>query len=148
MCRPARSGPVLVPFGGTPHDWAAIELGAWLAQCLDTRLQLAGATTGPEGRDASRLLASASLAVQHGVGVAAAPLLVEPDPDALVAAANGAGIVVVGLTQRWRREGIGAARWALATQVAAPAVLVRRGLRPSGLAPRQDQTRFTWTLGG
>src|SRR5262249_7100047 len=25
------SGPVLVPFAGTDHDWSAIELGAWLA---------------------------------------------------------------------------------------------------------------------
>ena len=25
-------GPVLVPFGGAEHDWAAVELGAWLAR--------------------------------------------------------------------------------------------------------------------
>jgi hypothetical protein len=25
-------------------------------------------------------------------------------------------------------------------------VLVRRGLRPGGLAPRTPQTRFTWTV--
>jgi hypothetical protein len=27
-------------------------------------------------------------------------------------------------------------------------VLVRRGLRPGGLAPRDDGTRFTWTIAG
>src|SRR6266508_5266225 len=25
-------GPVLVPFGGAEHDWAAVELGAWFAR--------------------------------------------------------------------------------------------------------------------
>jgi hypothetical protein len=27
-----REGPVLVPFGGAWHDWAALELGAWVAR--------------------------------------------------------------------------------------------------------------------
>jgi hypothetical protein len=27
-------------------------------------------------------------------------------------------------------------------------VLVRRGLRPGGIAPRETMTRFTWTLAG
>ena len=40
---------------------------------------------GDGGRDASRLLASASLAVQRALGVVAEPLLVEPGPDALAA---------------------------------------------------------------
>ncbi len=89
---------MLVPFTGVEHDWSAVELGAWLARSGDATLRLAGATAGSDGRDASRLLASASLAVQRALGVAAEPLLVEPSPDALVAAAEGAGAVVVGLT--------------------------------------------------
>jgi hypothetical protein len=28
-----------------------------------------------------------------------------------------------------------------------PVLLVHRGPRPGGLAPRQSRTRFTWTLG-
>ena len=84
-------GPVLVPFAGTDHDWCAIELGAWLAGSWQVPLRLAGpAVEG--GRDASRLLASASLAVQRALGVAAEPLLVEPGPEALVAAAADAGV--------------------------------------------------------
>ena len=75
-------------------------------------------------------------------------MLVDPDPQALVAAAEGAGIVVVGLTDRWRHEGLGRARTALATMVAAPTILVRRGVRPGGLAPRGSETRFTWTIRG
>ena len=141
-----RAGPVLVPFSGAEHDWAAVELGAWLAQALGRTLQLAGASTGAGGRDASRLLASASLALQRALGVHAEPLIVDPSPGALVDAARGAGAVVVGLTERWRREGLGRARTALATETAAPALLVRRGLRPGGLAACPGDTRFTWTI--
>jgi DNA-binding SARP family transcriptional activator len=140
-----RRRPVLVPFGGASHDWAAIELGAWLALNTNTPLRLAGATDGYGGRDASRLLASDSLAVQHALGVPAEPVLVEPQPDALVAAAESS-FVIVGLTERWRREGLGRSRTALATRGSAPTVLVRCEARPGGLAPRESDTRFTWTL--
>jgi DNA-binding SARP family transcriptional activator len=139
-------GPVLVPFAGTDHDWSAIELGAWLAGGWQQPLRLAGpAVEG--GRDASRLLASASLAVQRALNVAAEPLLVEPGPDALVAAAENAGVTVVGLSDRWRKEGLGPTRAALAAS-GHPTVLVRKGLRPGGLAPAENLTRFTWSLRG
>jgi DNA-binding SARP family transcriptional activator len=144
--RAPRPGPVLVPFSGAEHDWAAVELGAWLARSLETGLLLAGASTGAAGRDASRLLASASLALQRAVGVRADPLIVEPSPAALVAAARDAGVVVVGLTERWRREGLGPARTALAVDAGGPTLLVRRGLRPGGLAARAGDTCFTWTI--
>jgi DNA-binding SARP family transcriptional activator len=139
-------GSVLVPFGGASHDWAAVELGAWLALNTDAPLRLAGASGGYGGRDASRLLASASLAVQRAFGVPAEPLLVDPDADALAAAAENAGVVAVGLTERWRREGLGRSRTALAARDSGTTVLVRRGVRPGGLAPRESDTRFTWTL--
>ena len=137
---------VLVPFGGGVHDWAAIEAGAWLARNTAASLRLAGASEGAPGRDASRLLADASLAVQHAFGVPAEPLLVEPDAEALLAAASAAGAVFVGLTERWRREGLGSTRTALATRGSAPTALVRRGMRPGGLAPRGTDTHFTWTI--
>ncbi len=143
-----QEGPVLVPFAGAAHDWAAVELGAWLARNIGAELRLAGAATGPDGRDASRLLANASLAVQRALGVSAEPVLVSPEPDAVVEAASGAGVIVVGLTERWRRTGLGSVRTALATRASAPTVLVRRGTRPGGLAPRGSETRFTWTLAG
>ena len=143
---PLRPGAVLVPFAGAEHDWSAVELGAWLARNRGVALRLVGASTGEEGRDASRLLASASLAVQRTLGVPADPVLVTPTPDALVDAARDAGVVVVGLTDRWRRDGLGPARTAMATRSGAPAILVRRGSRPGGLAPREAHTRFTWTI--
>jgi DNA-binding SARP family transcriptional activator len=144
--RPPGRGPVLVPFSGAEHDWAAVELGAWLARSLERPLRLAGASTGASGRDASRLLASASLALQRALGVVAEPVIVDPAPEALVAAGRDAGVVAVGLTERWRQDGLGPARTALATQAAAPTLLVRRGLRPGGLAGRAGDTRFTWTI--
>ena len=141
-----QEGPVVVPFAGAEHDWAAVELGAWLARARGAVLRLAGAAVGVDGRDASRLLAHASIAVQRALGVPAEPVLVAPDPPALVEVAKGAGLVVVGLTERWRRDGLGQARTALATQPFAATVLVRRGVRPGGLAPRDSDTRYTWTI--
>ena len=105
-----------------------------------------GSPLSDTGRDASRLLASASLAVQRALGVDAEPRLVDPTPQSVVDAAADAGLVVVGLTDRWRRDGVGGTRTALATSPRHPTLLVRRGLRPGGLAPRTAETRFTWTI--
>jgi DNA-binding SARP family transcriptional activator len=140
----AEAGPVLVLFAGSEHDWGAIEVAAWLARGLEVPLRLAGpALEG--GGDASRLLASASLAVQRALGVAAEPLLVEPGAEGLVTAAQSAAIAVVGLSERWRDEGVGEARGALARS-GRPVLLVRKGLRPGGLAAPSNLTRFTWSL--
>ncbi len=135
-----------VPFGGGEHDWAALELAASLASSAPCPLQLVGTRADPSSgrRDASRLLADASLAVQRVVDIDAAPLLA--DPDGLVDAVADAGLVAVGISPRWRDEGIGATRRAL-VHAARPAVLlVHRGPRPGVLAPSKSGTRFTWTL--
>ena len=134
----------MVPFAGAEHDWAALEVAAWFAQAVEAPLRLAGPNDA--GKDSSRLLASASLAVQRAVGVSAAPQLVEPDPERLLEASRDARIVVVGLTSRWRAEGLGAAREALASRVRPPTLVVRRGARPGGLASPAGVTRFTWTI--
>jgi DNA-binding SARP family transcriptional activator len=143
---PLRDGPVLVLFTGGDHDWSAVELGAWLAAGQGAGLRLAGPAEGAE-RDASRALASASLAVQRVLGIAAEPMLLAPDATDVLAAADDAAVVVAGLPERWQRAGLGRVRSALAAEAGPPALLVRRGLRPGGLAPRQSLTRFTWTLG-
>ena len=144
----ARGDGVFVPFGGGDHDWAALELGARLALETSIPLRLVGTTADPrrERRDASRLLADASLSVQRVVGVETEPLLADPTEEALVAAVESATVVVVGISPRWRREGIGAARRALVDQAAPPTVLIHRGPRPGGLAPQETRTRFTWTI--
>jgi DNA-binding SARP family transcriptional activator len=143
---PGGEGPVLVLFAGGDHDWSAVEVGAWMAAARGVPLHLAGPAEGAE-RDASRALASASLAVQRVLGIAAEPVLLAPTARDVLAAAEGAAVVVVGLPGRWRRGGLGAVRRALALDAPAPALLVRRGLRPGGLAPRESVTHFTWTLG-
>ena len=143
---PPRDGPVLVLFAGGDHDWSAVEVGAWIAGAQGVPLRLAGPAEGAE-RDASRALASVSLAVQRGLGIAAEPVLLPPTAKDVLAAAEEAALVVVGLPERWRRDGLGQVRHALAADARPPALLVRRGLRPGGLAPRESLTRFTWTLG-
>jgi DNA-binding SARP family transcriptional activator len=140
---------VLVPFAGGEHDWAAVELGAWLARARGAPLRLAGVQGDPASgrRDASRLLGSASLALQRALGVVAEPVLMQPGPDGILGAAAEAGIVIAGLSDRWQREGLGTARTQLARDAAPPVVLMRRGLRPGGLAPAGALTRFTWSAG-
>ena len=139
-------GPVVVPFTGTDHDWTAVELGTRLAG-TERPLRLVGsAGTAPGERDASRIIASASLAVQGALGLAAEPVLVQPGVEGLLAAADEAAVLVVGLPERWSSVGLGETRQALALRSRAPVLLTRRGLRPGVLAPPESMTRFTWTL--
>ena len=143
-----RPGPVLVPFGAAEHDWAALELAAWFARSTGEPLRLVGAASDSraDGADASRLLADASLIVQRTAGVPAEPLLARPGRESVSALAEDAGLLVVGLSERWRAEGLGRIRSELAASPPAPTVFVRRGIRPGGLAPVESRTRFTWSL--
>jgi DNA-binding SARP family transcriptional activator len=145
---PSRRGGVFVPFGGSHHDWAALELGAAFAAASALPLGLVGTKVDPgrHQRDASRLLADASLAVQRVVEVRADPVLADPTAEAFLAAVEPATLIVAGISERWRREGIGVVRRALVCDAAAPTLLVHRGPRPSALAPRESRTRFTWSL--
>ena len=139
---------IFVPFGGAEHDWAALEFSAWLASAVRAPLRLAGSRADPNRgqRDASRLLANASLAVQRLAGVVAEPLLVDAAPDAFLQALENATLVVGGLSTRWRTEGLGDLRSSL-LRARPPVVFVHGGPRPSGLAPRDARTRFSWSLG-
>jgi DNA-binding SARP family transcriptional activator len=132
---PFAPGTVLVPFTGAEQDWAAVELAAWLARASGSALRLAG----PD--DASRVIAHASLAAQRALGVAAEPLLVPPTGEELIRAAADAALVVLGFSAR-----LGPVRLDVVRRARPPALLVRRGLRPGGLAPRASLTRFTWSV--
>jgi len=142
--RTVAPGAVLVPFTGAEHDWAAVEVAAWIARSLDAPLRLAGPLESE--RDASRLLARASLAVQRALGVEAEPLLIESGAHGLLAATEDAALVVVGLPDGWRRDGPGDVRSALIEDAGPPVLVVRRGLRPGGLTPPEGLTRFTWSI--
>jgi hypothetical protein len=141
------AGPVVTPFGGAAHDWSAIELAAWLASSLDTTLRLLGTEADPASgrRDASRLLARASLLVQQIVGIVTEPRLIPAGQAGVLDAAADARLLVIGLSERWREDGIGPVRSAVANAVTAPVLFVRAGSQPHGLAPPQTMTRFTWT---
>lgn len=141
---PERS--VMVPFGGADHDWAALELASWIAASSGAPLRLLGSAGQREdGRDASGLLANAALIVQQFAGVTAEPVLAEPGRDGILAATAGAGLLLIGLSERWRKEGLGETRRAIARSAPAPIVFVRRGDRPGALAPATDMTRFGWS---
>jgi DNA-binding SARP family transcriptional activator len=145
---PITGADVYVPFAGGEHDWAALELAAWLCTSEGARMTLLGtkADRSPAARDASRLLADASLAVQRVIGIETESLLVDLAEDALAEAVKPAALVVMGISPRWRAEGIGAARRTLVDAGGPPAVLVHRGPRPGALAPRGSDTRFTWSM--
>jgi DNA-binding SARP family transcriptional activator len=143
------AGPIVTPFGGADHDWSAIEVAAWLAKSLDTTLRLLGTKADPKlgRRDASRLLARASLMVQQVVGIVTEPVLVPAGEAGILEAAADSRLLVLGMSERWRSEGLGSVRVAVAGASSVPTLFVRRGLRPGGLAPHDTHTRFTWTVG-
>jgi Kef-type K+ transport system membrane component KefB len=146
---PGPDSPVIAPFGGAEHDWAALELGAWIAAATSAPLKLLGAAGQADERArVSRLLGDAGVLVRQYAGVATEPLLAEPGREGIVEAAAGAGLLVVGLSDRWQHEGLGPTRSELARAAPAPVLFVRRGARAGALAPREDVTRFTWSMPG
>ena len=134
------SRPVMVPMGGAEHEWAAVEVGAWAANALGVPLVLLG-STGDGESDASRLLAHASLATQKGLGVDASPMLVEPGDAGVIEAAERGSLLVIGLSDRWQADGLGATRHAVARDAQVPVVIVRRGWR-AGAAPQPDEVHL------
>jgi DNA-binding SARP family transcriptional activator len=140
--------PVVVPFGGAEHEWAAVEIAAWIASTYSARLKLLGTRADPVRgrRDASRLLARAALMVQRVAAVPTEPELIAPGPAGVLAAAETAGLLVIGLASHWRELGLGTTRLALLRDAVPPSALIRRGLRPGAVSPSGSFTRFTWTL--
>jgi hypothetical protein len=138
-------GAVVVLFGGGEHDWAALELGAWLAGAHAVPLRLLGTAADEDRRDASRLLATASLAVQQLARVPAEPVLAAGLDEAVEGAADALALVL-GLPERWRSEWLGETRGAVAERHRGAILLVRRGVRPGGLTPPEGLTRYTWSL--
>jgi hypothetical protein len=131
---------VLVPFGGGGDEWAAVELGAWLARAHGLPLRLLGVEAAKARRDASRVLASASLALQRFTGTAAEPVLVPPGADGIL---HETGSILVASAG----EELDSFRRELADRTTIPLLFVRAGLRPGGLAPDHTLTRFSWSLG-
>ena len=91
-------------------------------------------------RDASRILAAASLALQRFAGTAAEPVIVEPGAEAILA--QPGSLLVASLPT----PALDGTRRALVDRTTIPLLLVHAGLRPSGLAPDRTLTRFSWSL--
>jgi DNA-binding SARP family transcriptional activator len=144
----ADDGPILVPFGALEHDWAALELAAWLATTTGRPLVLLGAAAGSNSgrRDASRMLADAGLLIQRASGVAPEPRLVEPGRAGLLEAIGTGCLVVSAVSERWSTEGLGATRLELARSARSPVLFLRRGQRPSGLSPPDRLTLYRWSM--
>jgi Kef-type K+ transport system membrane component KefB len=140
--------PVLVPFGGAEHDWAALELGSWLAAGTGAALKLLGAGGQTDETSVTRMLGDAGLLVQQATGISTEPLVVAGGREGIVAAAAGAGLLVIGLSDRWRREGLGPTRSEIAKAAPAPVLFVRRGTRPGLFASSDSVTQFKWSMAG
>ena len=134
------SGPVLVPFGGGRDEWAALELAAWLARAHGLPLRLLGTEAREGRRDASRMLAAASLALQRFAATTAEPVLVAPGADAILRESRS--LLVASLPA----AGLDETRQALVQGTRTPILLVHGGPRPGGLAPEHTLTRFTWSV--
>jgi hypothetical protein len=102
-------------------------------------LKLLGRSGEGDERDTSRTLARVSLAVQRALGVAAEPQLVA-GKEGIIAAAESASLLLVGLSTRWRQEGVGPVRLGLVLGARPTVILVRRGLRPG--ASRRARPEF------
>jgi hypothetical protein len=129
-------GVVAVPFGGGREEWPALELGAWLARGHGRTLRLLGTEADSHNRDASRALAGASLALQRFAGVSVETALIPAGPERIQGAAVVCSLPFAELD---------ATRRALLS-APFPVLLVHGGLRPSGLAPAETRTRFSWSL--
>ena len=141
--------PVLVPFGAPTTTGPRLSSGPGWPAPYGAPLRLLGAAGDDAGRrDASRLLANASLVLQQLAGVPAEPLLIEPGREGVLRAAEGTGLLVIGLSERWRSEGLGATRAEIARSTPVPTLFVRRGAHQGALAPPDSVTRFAWSSVG
>ncbi len=133
------TAPVVVPFGGAREEWPALELAAWLARAHGLALKLLGPEATAGRRDASRMLAAASLSLQRFAGIAAEPVIVSPGADGILAEAGS--LLVASLPP----SGPDDTRRLLLERARVPALLVHGGLRPGRLAPERSLTRFSWS---
>jgi Kef-type K+ transport system membrane component KefB len=144
--------PVYVPFGGAQHDWAAVELAAWIASLNGAPLRLiatgAGSTNGTTD-EAPRRLAQVALVVQQLAEIQVEPMVVDTATGGVLRATSDAGLLVIGLSERWRTEGLGDVRSEIARNATAPILFVRRGTRPGALSSEEaGVTRFSWSRAG
>jgi hypothetical protein len=126
--------PVAIPFGDAAHDWAALELGARIASAHGAPIRLLGATGDHLAgeRDATRLLTDAALVVKQLTGVTTEPVL--GSPAEVGEMVRDAGLLAVGISGRWRVEGLGPIHAEVVHNMPTHVLFVRPGTRPGMLA--------------
>jgi hypothetical protein len=72
-------------------------------------------------------------------------VLVKPGADGLLSIAGNAGMLVLGLSRRFRSEGLGVVRDRLAREAQAPVMFVQCGPRQASLAESRPITRLGWS---
>jgi class 3 adenylate cyclase len=136
---------ILVPFSGSDHDWAALELASRLAKALEVQIVLIGndSPSASMDEDASRLLASASLVVQQLTHLVPEPLLLPPGARALLQHVKPSNHLITGVPMDLDRRGLGDARTELLGDHTGALTFVRAARHAGG---REPVTRFSWTL--
>jgi K+:H+ antiporter len=126
--------PVVIPFGGTGHDWAALELAARIASAHRATIRLLGTVGDPAAgeREVTDLLSGAALIVEELTGVMTEPMVVSP--GGIAEMTQDAGLFVVGISRRWRAAGLEPIHAEIVHTMPAPVLFVRRGTRPGMLA--------------
>jgi hypothetical protein len=104
-----------------------LELAARVAVAHGAPIRLLGSTGEPlaGNGDAASLLADAALVVEQLTGVATEPVLVSPDGVAKLG--REAGLLVVGISNQWRVEGLRPIHSEIAHAITGHVLFVRRG---------------------
>ena len=109
----AQDAPVVVPFAGHDHDWAALEAGAWLARgrdsCAAARRHAGRAARRPPGCQPAAGQRFARTAARRSASRRES-VLADAGADGVLEASSDAAFVVAGLSGRWPKEGLGKAR--------------------------------------
>ena len=119
-----RDGTIVVAHGGGFHEEVGLDLALRLAEASHANVTL----LGPAGEEAASEQAQRAAEAYETTGVWTTPVPVEGDvTTALVAAARGADLVVLGVSDEWvRNREVGALREAVAARTPTPILLVRR----------------------
>ena len=144
---PGPDAPLVVPFGGAEHDWAALELGAWLAASTGAPLRLLGRHRRGRGRGRRQPPARPPPRCWFSASSASPPSRCWPSRVATGSwrPRRAPGCWSSGSPTAGARRASGPSAARSPRAAPAPILFVRRGLRPGALAPRTDVTQFTWS---
>jgi nucleotide-binding universal stress UspA family protein len=90
----------------------------------------------------------ASLVIQRTVGVIPQPVMITSGTAGVVHSARDAHMIVLGVSTRYRSEGLGPIREAIVREAGVPTLVVRQGRRPGLFASPDRLTQFRWSISG